>query len=259
MSLTSGRRPTRAVVGVRIYNYSERSLTPIPIGVVYVMNAVIVVLSVVAVVAVVAGLASGLRARRARRELDTARERITLLDRRVRDLLEERRRLQESLRTLEGKARVDTRVDLPDRAAFLERLDVEWRRARRRNETFAVILAEIPIHNWRADLQEVVARKVADELKRAARRGTDVIASLGGGRFALLLGDTPRDGARHVATRIRMGAGALDSRRLPDSGPPLAIDVGFGQADPRKIPNPEVFMEHLESGLERSRTRGGMV
>jgi diguanylate cyclase (GGDEF)-like protein len=224
-----------------------------------VVNAVIVVSSVVAVVAVVVALASGLQARRSRRELETARERVTLLDRRVRDLLEERRRLQESLRSLEGRARIDSRVDLPDRTAFLERLDVEWRRARRRNETFAVVLAEIPIENWRTDLQQIVVRKVADELKRAARRGTDVIASLGGGRFALLLGDTPRDGARHVASRIRMGTGALDSRRLPDSGPPLAIEVGFGQADPRKVPSPEVFMEHLESGLERSRTRGGMV
>lgn len=222
------------------------------------MNALVVLSLVVAVAAVVAGLVSALRARRAGRDLETARERVALLDRRVRDLLQERRRLQHSLRNLEGKAHVDTRVDLPDRTAFLERLDVEWRRARRRNETFAVILAEIPIDNWRLDLQQVVVRKVADELKRAARRGTDVIASLGGGRFALLLGDTPREGARHVASRIRVNTGALDSRRLPDSGPPLAIDVGFGQADPRKVPSPEVFMEHLESGLERSRERGGM-
>jgi len=250
----------RAHIDARIYNCSEGSLTPVPIGVDgHQVNAVIVLSSVVVTVAVVAGLAEALRARRARRELETVRERVGLLDRRVRELLEERRRLQRSVRSLESRARVDTRVDLPDRAAFLERLDVEWRRARRRNETFAVVLAEIPIDNWRADLQEVVARKVADELKRAARRGTDVIASLGGGRFALLLGDTPRDGARHVASRIRMGTDALDSRRLPDSGPSLAIEVGFGQADPRKIPSPEVFMEHLESGLERSRTRGGMV
>lgn len=239
---------------------SRGSSAPVPPGiVVHEVNAVIVVSLVVACVAVVAGLASGLRTRRARRELETIKERVTLLDRRVRDLLEERRRLQQSLRTLEGRARMDTRVNLPDRSAFLERLDVEWRRARRRNETFAVVLAEIPIENWRPDLQQIIVRKVADELKRAARRGTDVVASLGGGRFALLLGDTPRDGARHVASRIRMGAGALDSRRLPDSGPPLAIEVGFGQADPRKIPSAEVFMEHLESGLERSRGRGGMA
>jgi len=221
------------------------------------MNALVVLSLVVAVAAVVAGLASALRAQRAGRDLQTARERVALLDRRVRDLLEERRRLQESLRGLERTAHVDSRANLPDRAAFFERLDVEWRRARRRNETFAVVLAEIPIENWRPDLQQIVVRKVADELKRAARRGTDVIASLGGGRFALLLGDTPREGARHVASRIRVNTGALDSRRLPDSGPPLAIDVGFGQADPRKVPSPEVFMEHLESGLERSRERGG--
>jgi diguanylate cyclase (GGDEF)-like protein len=214
---------------------------------------------VVAAVAVVLGLASAQRARSARAKLESVNERTSLLDRRVRDLLEERRRLQETLREVERRARVDTRADLPDRAAFLERLDVEWRRARRRNETFAVVLAEIPIDNWRPDLQRIVMRKVADELKRAARRGTDVIASLGGGRFAVLLGDTPRDGARYVASRIRMSTDALDSRRLPDSGPPLDIDVGFGQADPRKVPSPEVFLEHLESGLERSRGRGGLA
>lgn len=220
------------------------------------MNVVTVLSGIVAVVAVTGGIASALRARRIAREIHVVRERAEILDRRVRNLHEERRRLQSSLRNLERKVHVDTSVDLPDRSAFLERLDVEWQRARRRNETFAVVLAEIPIGNWRPDLQQIVIRKVADELKRAARRGTDVVASLGGGRFALLLGDTPRDGARHVAGRIRMGADALDARRLPNSGPTLAIDVGFGQADPRKVPSPEVFMEHLESGLERSRGRG---
>jgi diguanylate cyclase (GGDEF)-like protein len=124
---------------------------------------------------------------------------------------EELRKMNEVIsrqaRQLELIATRDALTDIPNRRHFLERLAEEERRFARNSCTFALILLDIDHFKTVNDTHghacgDLVLQNVARTLERF-RRTQDVVARWGGEEFICLLPETGRDGALHVAEKLR--------------------------------------------------------
>ena len=144
------------------------------------------------------------------------------------------RRLSE---TLDRLAPLDMLTGAASRTAFDQALQSERPRALRARQPVSLLIAEIDFFK---EYNELYGRPRGDEcLRRLARvlqtvthRPGDVLARHGGGAFALLLPDTPGDGAVHVARRL---IDAVDALGLPHPASPVAghvtVSVGVSCAE----------------------------
>jgi two-component system chemotaxis family response regulator WspR len=154
------------------------------------------------------------RAVLAERERDDARRQVALL----------RRRLQEGDQDLENGVASRRRLD--------EFLDGEWRRARRNGSHLSVVLVEPLAADAGAGAADRPLVGLAVGLKAVLRRGGDLLASAGDGRFVAVLPEVGPAGAATVARalsqaaatvapggRFRLGAATLRPQETPGSGP----------------------------------------
>ncbi len=140
-----------------------------------------------------------------------------LMSRVFRDAVELRLRLSSSIETsraLERLLRTDALTGIANRRSFEESLEEEWRRARRNGSALAVLTADIDHfksyndrYGHQAGDQSLTA--VAQAIYRLLRRPGDLAARIGGEEFAVLLPNTPIEGAAATAERIREGVQAL--------------------------------------------------
>jgi diguanylate cyclase (GGDEF)-like protein len=122
----------------------------------------------------------------------------------------------------------DQLTGIPNRRAFDEALEREWRRATRNMRPLSLLIFDIDhfkAYNDRFGHQQgdVALRMVALEIERAARRPGDFAARYGGEEFALILGETALDGALVTAEAVRRCVRGLD---IENQGGPLTISIG---------------------------------
>jgi two-component system, chemotaxis family, response regulator WspR len=138
------------------------------------------------------------RAVLAERERDDARRQLALL----------RRRLEEGDQDLESGVASRRRLD--------EFLDGEWRRARRNGSHLSLVLVEpvgLNAGKGSGEGDRPLAR-LAGALKGALRRGGDLLASSGDGRFVAVLPEVGSAGATTVARALGQAA----TKAAPDAG-----------------------------------------
>jgi diguanylate cyclase (GGDEF)-like protein len=164
---------------------------------------------------------------------------------RLRQQLEENRRLQDELRAL---TITDPLTGLHNRRHFDVVCATEWERARRDHRPLTVLFIDVDYfkyyndyHGHRAgdDCLAVVGKTVAQSLQRPA----DVAARYGGDEIVVLLPDTDTDGALDVARRVVAAIGALN---IPHGASPfgrVTSSIGVAQL----VPGPNhTFQELLE-------------
>ena len=124
------------------------------------------------------------------------------------------------------QARHDALTGLANYREFMDRLEAEARRADRSHRSFTLLLLDLNDLKRINDLQGHLAGNRA--LKRLAGvmsehcRSTDLAARYGGDEFAVILIDSDRGMAEHVARRI-------DYRlRNTLETPPLSVSIGVG-------------------------------
>ena len=138
-------------------------------------------------------------------------------------------RLQESRATLHHQALHDTLTGLPNRALFMEQLQMFLVRSRRSGTTVSMLYLDL---DGFKDVNDTLGHMagdellvaVADRLKRALR-AEDVVARLGGDEFVIVLEDDV-DGAVHVARRVSQ---AFDEPWIVSSGV-VSIGASIGIA-----------------------------
>ncbi len=148
--------------------------------------------------------------------------------------LRERARAQEELVRLAG---TDALTGLPNRRAFDERMDEEWRRARRSNAAVSVLFIDVDYFkayndNYGHALGDDALAAVAECIALAVRRPGDIPARYGGEEFVVLLPDTRMDGALHIAETIRAG---IKTRSIAHRGSligRLTVSIGCASAAP---------------------------
>jgi diguanylate cyclase (GGDEF)-like protein len=108
---------------------------------------------------------------------------------------------------LRRSATTDALTGLVNRRQFDELLEREWLRAQRCSDPVSLLMIDVDHFKLYNDLYghpkgDICLKHVAQVLTRACKRPADVVARYGGEEFMILLPQTPRRGAQHVARRV---------------------------------------------------------
>ena len=146
-----------------------------------------------------------------------------------------------------------------NRRALETRLSREWRQAKRRNATLAVLAIDVDHFKQINDTHghpvgDQVLQELGEIMRRTARE-TDTVARLGGDEFVVLLPDTGWQGAMTFAERLRRN---VDDHQFGE-GPvyiPITVSVGVALARGTDPIAPEALLEASDRSLYKAKSGG---
>jgi diguanylate cyclase (GGDEF)-like protein len=159
--------------------------------------------------------------------------RASLVLARVRNQLRAKHIAEELSRT----TTTDVLTGVANRRQFDEVLEREWRRARRGGDPVSLLLVDIDhfkLYNERHGHPsgDACLRSIAELLTGFCRRPADLVARCGGDEFMVLLPQTRRTGAEHMAHRIRDAIASLDtSGENSPAKHPVTVTIGIACHD----------------------------
>ena len=134
------------------------------------------------------------------------------------------KRMADDLRRI---ATIDVLTGLANRRRFEDSLEREWRRGRRTGDPIALLMIDVDHFKLFNDRYghpagDMCLRSVARALSSCSLRPADLVARHGGEEFAVLLPQTTRDGAEHVAHAL---LDAVDALRIRHEASSTAMHV----------------------------------
>lgn len=172
----------------------------------------------------------------------------------VRDRLAAEAALQAAVQELKRIAHLDGLTQLANRRRFDEYLELEWRRLTRERLPLSLILCDVDFFKRYNDTYGHQAGDrclchIADVLRMTAKRPADLVSRYGGEEFALVLPNTPAEGAMQVAQEIKSHVKRL---RLPHSGSTVNdyVTVSLGVAT--VVPVADVAADQLVSAADQA-------
>jgi diguanylate cyclase (GGDEF)-like protein len=182
-------------------------------------------------------------------------------------------RTYQRLKTLSDTMRSAVKMDFLTGAVTRRELEKvltqEWLRAQRSTAPLALLLADIEgFTAYNAEFGEekgdACLKSVADSLRSAAHRPTDVLGRYAGGKFALLLPETDAPGASTVA---RHAIDAVSSLQIPQAAliGRVSLSVGGSCRDSSRSSSwnaaagavPNDLIAAAEQALKSARSAGG--
>jgi diguanylate cyclase len=151
-----------------------------------------------------------------------------------------------------------TRVD--NRRGFEKKLADAMDNARISDTSLCLIMADIDhfkkINDTHGHLVgDNVLRMVAATIKDSIK-GKDLVARIGGEEFAVLLPDTPFDGAMTLADNMRLTFERLDLKKKNTGESLGSLTLSFGVTTYQKNEATEAFMRRADEALYRSKNQG---
>jgi len=134
-------------------------------------------------------------------------------------------------------ATIDALTGIANRRRFDESLEQEWRRGQRTNEPLALLMIDVDHFKLFNDRYghpagDVCLCRVAKALEQASLRPGDQVARYGGEEFTVLLPQTPRRGAEHVARGILDAVKTLGiAHDTSSTAAHVTVSVGIGCHD----------------------------
>ena len=170
--------------------------------------------------------------------------------------------LQEANRELARMATIDGLTQIANRRRFDECLEKEWRRLQRERKPLALILGDIDFfknyndyygHQMGDDCLWAVAQVIADNVRRPA----DLPARYGGEEFAVILPNTPLEGAVHVAETVRRAVGKLQINHSRSAvAAHVTMSIGVSAAIPGQDGSIERLLQAADSALYEAKSGG---
>ena len=163
---------------------------------------------------------------------------------------------------LSRQSRADGLTGIPNRRAFDECLDQEWRRARRVGERLSLAMIDIDRFKNYNDTYGHLAgddclRRVAQRLNETLTRAGDFMARYGGEEFACILPGINEPGLPAFTEKIRATVEALRiSHATSGVAPQVTISIGAASCTPTLETAPELLIALADEQLYRSKSQG---
>ncbi|WP_201832879.1 sensor domain-containing diguanylate cyclase [Microvirga zambiensis] len=172
--------------------------------------------------------------------------------------LRRRTRAETKLRRI---ARTDDLTGLPNRRAFRETFEREWRHAIRSGSSLSLLYIDADFFKSFNDRYghgrgDEVLRAIADSLEASIRRPRDVAARHGGEEFAIVLPETDLAGALTIAENIRRAVASMET--VHEGSPYLTVTISIGAADsrPSRGSDRSVLLDAADRALYRAKASG---
>lgn len=164
------------------------------------------------------------------------------------------RELERLARKLERMSNLDGLTGLANRRCFDDTLIREWVRNGREDLPLGLLMIDIDHFKRYNDALGHVdgdgcLRSVAEAIRTATNRPSDLVARYGGEEFAIILPGTDYEGACHVAEKIHANLAdtCIDH---PDSKVSCSVTVSIGVAS--GVPTTSTIPEHLLHAADRA-------
>lgn len=172
--------------------------------------------------------------------------------------LKRRREVEETLRVL---ARTDGLTRLNNRRTFEEHAAQQWLLVRRTGRPLSMLL--IDVDNFKG-FNDIYGHSAGDDALMAVarciegnvRRPGDVAARYGGEEFAVLLPDTPADGATLIAEKIRAAVQALDVGHVASAQHVLTVSIGVASTASHPFDTCRALVNAADTALYEAKDAG---
>lgn len=163
------------------------------------------------------------------------------------------KQLEAANEELQRLASLDGLTHVANRRCFDTYLEREWRRMIREQSVLALILCDLDYFKFYNDTYghqagDTCLKNVAEAIANTVKRPADLVARYGGEEFAVILPNTPAEGAMQVAQEIRNNVKAL---QIPHSASPLdCVSLSLGVA--ATLPRPKQSVKDLIVSADRA-------
>ena len=173
---------------------------------------------------------------------------------RERELIEVTRQLSDLNNLLTRLALIDSLTGIANRRCFDRSLEQEWNRGFRNMNPLSLIMIDVDFfksyndaygHQAGDDALKEVVKGIAECLRRPA----DLVCRYGGEEMAILLPDTPMQGAQHVADRVKA---KLESFRIPHCQSKVSPFVTLSQGLATVVPSKDTTSKQLVAAADRA-------
>lgn len=182
----------------------------------------------------------------------------------VRDISERKiaeQELRDAYHAIEALAVTDPLTRLANRRRFDQCLTSEWRRGMRERQPLSLLLIDVdlfkPYNDTYGHLRgDGCLKQIAESAMDVVTRPGDLVARFGGEEFAVVLPNTPSEGAMQVADEI---SAALRRRRLEHKASPLGyvtISVGCATMVPGLGQHAPVLIQKADDALYAAKRNG---
>lgn len=170
----------------------------------------------------------------------------------------DRKKAEDDLRALSMR---DGLTGLPNRRAFEERLEDEWRRSLRTGDPLSLLMVDVDRFKEYNDVNGHIAgdeclKALGNLLEDTFQRATDFAARWGGEEFAVVLGSTEEDEAAKGAERLRAAMEEMGVRRHPQHAGVVTVSVGVATARPELGHTPDSLVRAADDALYASKRAG---
>ena len=171
------------------------------------------------------------------------------------------KQLQDAYSAVELLAITDALTGLANRRQFDQCLATEWRRGIRNQSQLSLLLVDVDLFKSYNDRYghlrgDSCLKQIAEAAQCVVTRTGDLISRFGGEEFAVILPDTPNDGAIEVANAI---CESLRARKLPHEDNPfgsVTVSVGCATATPQLGQNSASLVELADQALYKAKRSG---
>jgi len=172
--------------------------------------------------------------------------------------LKRRTRAETKLRRI---ARTDDLTGLPNRRAFRETFEREWRQAVRSGSKLSLLFIDADYFKSFNDRYghgrgDEVLRALAGTLDASIRRPRDIAARYGGEEFTVILPETDLTGALTIAENIRQTVTAMAIRHEGSPYQIVTASIGVASAQPSRGKERGTLLDAADQALYRAKAAG---
>jgi diguanylate cyclase (GGDEF)-like protein len=165
------------------------------------------------------------------------------------------------IRTIERLSLIDQLTGIPNRRCFDERLQMEWKRAKREQTSISLLMIDLDkfkrINDTYGHQQgDIVLQTVVKTFQYAFNRPADFAARWGGEEFIVLLPNTSLSGAMNVAEKIRTAVEKTEIPYYEGVIIKLTVSIGVNSLIPEQDSSINAFISNADKALYAAKEAG---